>query len=754
VEVPGVDPLDEDDPRTVGPYTLLGRLGDGGMGTVYLARRSELSEQGPHVALKVIRGDLARVPEFRARFLREAHAAQRVARFCTAEVLDVSVEGRRPYLVTEHIDGPDLATAVQERGPLPIADLERLAVAVASALTAIHAAGVVHRDLKPGNIMLSSSGARVIDFGIARALDATTMLTQAGVGTPAFMAPEQALGRPATAAADVYAWGGVILFAGTGRLPHGQAPTPVILYRAVHEDPDLTGLDPALRPLVQRALHKNPDERPTAHDLFLTLVGSRPTAAPGPPSAPSDPPSAPPEPPATQTPPVPPPSQSPDPLPPPVAARLPVAPAPTPTGLASVTTAGAPTVVTPPPDAPPVERRKAPERRRSGRRDNGRRWPRGALIATLASVALALVLVTVLVIVVPGGSKSGASSGARLGASRSPAPTSETSAAIACAKGSITGSGSSAQKNAVDEWVKAYQSACSGATINYQAAGSSTGRQQFISKQISFAGSELALSGTQKDDADARCAPGTAVDLPMAVGPISLIYTLSGVGDLQLSGPTLAKIFAGTIARWDDPAIKAENANASLPSATIATVHRSDGSGTTDNFTKFLKAVGGADWTFDSGSDWKAPGGQGAKGSDGVTSTVKSTENSIGYAELSYAENAGLSTVKVKNAAGEYVAPSTDGASLGLSTAKIADGDDLKLTFDHTTPVRGAYPLYLVTYEIACTKGLPADQAALVKSFLTYTASDAAQKAISDLGYAPLPDPVATRVRSVVSNLS
>ncbi|MCM3884566.1 ATP-dependent Clp protease proteolytic subunit [Frankia sp. R82] len=275
VDVSGVDPLDEDDPRTVGPYNLLGRLGEGGMGTAYLARHGE---GGRYVALKMVRRDLARVPKFRERLLWEAHAAQRVARFCTAEVLDVSVQDRRPYLVTEFIDGPTLDTAVWERGPLPTADLERLAVAVASALTAIHAGGVVHRDLKPGNILLSSSGARVVDFGIAHALDATTTLTHSNSGTPAFMAPEQALGTPATAAADIYAWGGVILFAGTGRLPHGTGAIPVILYRAIHEDPDLTGLDISLRSLVERALRKNPAERPTAHDLFLGLVRGRPAA--------------------------------------------------------------------------------------------------------------------------------------------------------------------------------------------------------------------------------------------------------------------------------------------------------------------------------------------------------------------------------------------------------------------------------------------------------------------------------------------
>jgi phosphate transport system substrate-binding protein len=183
-------------------------------------------------------------------------------------------------------------------------------------------------------------------------------------------------------------------------------------------------------------------------------------------------------------------------------------------------------------------------------------------------------------------------------------------------------------------------------------------------------------------------------------------------------------------------------------------VHRSDGSGTTDNFTKFLKGAGGADWTFDSGSDWKAPGGQGSKGNEGVTATVKSTPNSIGYVELSFAENAKLSTAKVKNAAGEFVAVSTDAASIGISSAKIAEGKDLKLTFDYKTATPGAYPIYLIAYEITCTKGLPADQAALVKSFLTYTASKAGQDAISKVGYAPLPDSVATKVRDVIAGLA
>ncbi len=274
--VPGVKPLDEHDPKELGPYVLLGRLGAGGMGTVYLARSGD---EDPLVALKIIRGDLARLPEFRDRFLREARAAQRVPRFCTAEVLDVEAAGPRPYLVTEFVDGPTLSAAVRAHGPLAGRDLERLAVAVATALTAIHGAGLVHRDLKPGNILLSSTGARVIDFGIARALDATTLLTHAAVGTPAFMAPEQALGEQVTTSADVYAWGGVILYAATGRLPAGAGPTPTVLYRVVHDQPDLTGLDAGLHPQVERAMGKDPALRPTAQELLLRLTGGQPATS-------------------------------------------------------------------------------------------------------------------------------------------------------------------------------------------------------------------------------------------------------------------------------------------------------------------------------------------------------------------------------------------------------------------------------------------------------------------------------------------
>jgi beta-lactam-binding protein with PASTA domain len=247
------------------------------MGIVYLGRGLD----DRLVAVKVVRADLARIPEFRSRFRREAEMARRVARFCTAEVLDVvDPPAGPPYLVTEFVDGPTLEHAVEENGPLGSADQERVAVSVAAALTAIHGAGLVHRDLKPSNVLLSPLGPRVIDFGIAQAADSTTESRDAVVGTPAFMAPEQARGEVVTNAADIFAWGGLVLFAGTGRLPFGDGTLTTQLYRVVHTRPVLDGLDPMLADVVKLAMRRNPRDRPSAEDLLRRLIrlGAEPDA--------------------------------------------------------------------------------------------------------------------------------------------------------------------------------------------------------------------------------------------------------------------------------------------------------------------------------------------------------------------------------------------------------------------------------------------------------------------------------------------
>ncbi|XVQ14475.1 serine/threonine-protein kinase [Spirillospora sp. CA-255316] len=313
-------PRRDGDPERIGDYEVLGFLGEGGMGSVYLGR-------GPAggtdlVAVKVVRADHARHGPFRERFRREAASALKVPRFCTAEVLDAGPDAERPYLVTEFIDGPTLDEAVEEGGPLRRAELEQLGVSMAAALAGIHGAGVVHRDLKPSNVLLSRMGPRVIDFGIASALDVTHQLTATGqiIGTPAYMAPEQFEGEGATEASDVFAWGSVMAYAATGRRAFGTGPSQAIAYRIVHGEPDLEGVEEPMRGVVAAALAKDPAARPTARELLsrLGVPGGDPAAAAGRPGAPLPPPGGRSDLPPPMPPPVPP-SMSP-PMPPP---RLP-----------------------------------------------------------------------------------------------------------------------------------------------------------------------------------------------------------------------------------------------------------------------------------------------------------------------------------------------------------------------------------------------------------------------------------------------
>ncbi|WP_329237913.1 serine/threonine-protein kinase [Actinoallomurus sp. NBC_01490] len=255
----------------MGPYTLLARLGEGGMGAVYLGRGPD----GRQVAVKVVRPELAQDAGFAARFQDEVNNARRVASFCTAQVLDHGESGGRAYMVTEYIDGVSLKEYVRQNGELSPGMLHGVAVGVAAALVAIHAAGLIHRDLKPANVMLSYSGPRVIDFGIARALDAAAGLTMTGrlVGSPGWMAPERILRQQVTTAADIFSWGCVVAFARTGVNPFGTGDFSVMSARLVHGEPMIGDLPAPLDRLVRAALDKDPHNRPTARDLLLALVG-------------------------------------------------------------------------------------------------------------------------------------------------------------------------------------------------------------------------------------------------------------------------------------------------------------------------------------------------------------------------------------------------------------------------------------------------------------------------------------------------
>jgi predicted Ser/Thr protein kinase len=261
--------LRETDPRQVGGYRLLGRLGEGGQGVVYLAE----GPTGGPAAVKLLPPTTD--PQVRSRFLKEVAAAQRVARFCTAQVLDAGIFERRPFIVSEYVSGPSLVEVVEEFGPRTGAALERIAVATLTALGAVHAAGMVHRDFKPGNVLLGPDGPVVIDFGLAAVPGMTTVFSgEVMMGTPAYMAPEQLAGTRVTAAADMWAWAAAMVFAGTGELPFPGDSLTARAYAILHAEPRMGSLPEPLRSLVYRCLNKNAAGRPSARDALADLVAA------------------------------------------------------------------------------------------------------------------------------------------------------------------------------------------------------------------------------------------------------------------------------------------------------------------------------------------------------------------------------------------------------------------------------------------------------------------------------------------------
>ena len=302
--MPEIAPLRAGDPERLGPYRLIGLLGEGGQGSVFVGEEDPPEVEGAaeaaseaegaaeskagadagagrRVAIKLLHARLSGDPRARARFAAELRTAQRVAPFCTARILDSDVEGDRPYIVSEYIDGPSLAAVIADEGPRSGDDLDRLAIGTMTALAAIHQAGVVHRDFKPANVLLAPDGPRVIDFGIARALDATGTLSSTAVGTPAYMAPEQISGGPVGPQADIFAWGATMIYAATGRPAFGQDSIPAVMHRILNFPPDLGSLAEPLRGLVQACLHKQAAYRPSSQQVLfhlLRLAGSLPQA--------------------------------------------------------------------------------------------------------------------------------------------------------------------------------------------------------------------------------------------------------------------------------------------------------------------------------------------------------------------------------------------------------------------------------------------------------------------------------------------
>ncbi|MFE4691571.1 phosphate ABC transporter substrate-binding protein PstS [Streptomyces sp. NPDC056749] len=323
------------------------------------------------------------------------------------------------------------------------------------------------------------------------------------------------------------------------------------------------------------------------------------------------------------------------------------------------------------------------------------------------------------------------------------------------AKGQLRASGSSAQKNAMDLWVKNYMAACSGVEVNYSSSSSGEGIVAFNQGTVGFAGSDSALKPEEVAESKKICKTGQGINLPMVGGPIAVGFHLEGVDKLTLDASTLAKIFDTKIKKWNDPAIAKLNDGVKLPDKPIQAFHRSEDSGTTQNLGKYLNAAAPGDWKYEAEKKWPAPGGQAASGSSGIASQVKAVDGSIGYFELSYAKSQEITTVDINTGGATPVEATSENASKAIAAAKVkGTGKDLALDLDYTTKAEGAYPLVLVTYEVVCDTGNKADTLGTVKSFLTYTASAEGQKVLTDAGYAPIPEAINAKVRETVAGLS
>jgi phosphate transport system substrate-binding protein len=368
---------------------------------------------------------------------------------------------------------------------------------------------------------------------------------------------------------------------------------------------------------------------------------------------------------------------------------------------------------------------------------------------TLSATAIAALTLTAC------GSDNNASTSSSSGGSASPAAGTAAAAADCAGKNSVTAEGSTAQQNAIAEFNKVWGQVCSGKTLAYNPTGSGAGVDQFIAKQVDFAGSDSALKDDQVTKAADRCGGNPAWNLPLVFGPVALAYNVEGVDKLVVNADVLAKIFQGQITKWNDPAIAALNSGATLPDADIKPVYRSDSSGTTDNFQKYLTAAAPQSWTKGAGKEFQGGAGEGAQKSSGVVQAIQATPGSIGYVEKSPAAAAGLKNAEIDSGAGA-VALTDDSTKAAVAAAKVK-GDGMDLTLDlnalYASKEAGSYPLMLATYEIVCSKGYDADTAAAVKSFLTVSANQG-QANLSAAGYVPLPDSFKERLLKSVDAIA
>ena len=321
--------------------------------------------------------------------------------------------------------------------------------------------------------------------------------------------------------------------------------------------------------------------------------------------------------------------------------------------------------------------------------------------------------------------------------------------------GDLVGAGSSAQQAAMQAWQAGFNTAQPGVTFSYDPVGSGGGREQFLAGGTDFAGSDSAMTDEEIASAADRCGASGIFELPNYVSAIAVVYNLDGVDDLNLSPATLAGIFGGTITTWNDPAIAADNPDATLPSTAIAPVHRGDKSGTTKNFTDYLDKAAGDVWTAGAVEEWPTSGGEAANGTSGMVEAVKAGAGSIGYADESQAGDLGIAKIKVGE---EFVAPSPEAAAAVVANSDKVEGRseyDLAVSVNRTTTSADEYPIVLVSYHIGCVEYDDAAKADAVKAFESYVISEEGQQASADnAGSSPITDEARSSAQTVVDAIT
>ncbi|WP_017594172.1 serine/threonine-protein kinase [Nocardiopsis potens] len=699
----GLAPLEPADPRSVPPFTVHGRLGAGGMGVVLAAT----DPAGAWVAIKVVRPEYAGDAEFRARFAGEVELMRRVRARCIAPVLAHDTRAGQPWYATPYLPGPTLGARVRQGGAIPMPQARVVAAGMAEAIAAIHAAGVLHRDLKPSNVILAPDGPKVLDFGIARAVDETGLTRTGGlVGSPGWLSPERYRGVSGPEA-DVFAWGAMVAFAATGRSPFGGGGAETLMYRILNEEPDLGGLPEELREPVTAALDKDPDRRPRAAELLHRIAGPAPGAEAGADAGADDTTvvdglirahwdgggdgpgaAAPPE--TRGTRPAPPEPHAARPAPPAVPGTPPPAPAPPGT----------------PGDGPPARRWKLP------------------LALTAGALSVALIGVSGLIAAARfGGGDDGEPGGP--GPAAEPPPL----AGEGTLSGAFQGAGSTFLAAAFEGWAADYAERQPGVEASYDAVGSGAGAQMFVSGEADFGSAEAGLTAEEVEAAEAaRGCP--VVQFPVVTGAVAVVSANEELEGTAFTADGLASLYRGE--DLDYPGlpgtVPAEGADGEGPSLEIVPVRHDDTASTARVFADYL-ASRGTGWDPE---DW-GDAAVAAPGDEGVYQVLQEEQGGIGFVNASFADEMELTALPVVNDSGSPVVP--DPGSTEAATEQLElDGGRAALP----SAEGEAYPIMRIAHVFAFECGYDGGAGAALRDFWLYALGEEGAGTAQDTGYTPL----------------